>query len=215
MTNQTSRAKKKRALMKLIRSIPESQEFAAVLFGAPETSEHAHDRTIGIVGAAYVERGIARAIRTHFKSNPVDPDFVRVFEDESAPLRDFAAKTRLALALGVISGDEYNDLELIRRIRNVFAHAESRIGFSTEAVSDLCGDLNLEYENRFLAEMRDGPLRDATSLASDARRKFVTAVVLHHVKLAFYPGFEKFTSTLVSLAESPVIQKLMRGEPIS
>jgi DNA-binding MltR family transcriptional regulator len=50
----------------------------------------------------------------------------------NAPLGTFSARITGALALGVISEDEYHDLEIIRVVRNHFAH-QLKASFATTA----------------------------------------------------------------------------------
>jgi len=39
-----------------------------------------------------------------------------------APISSFSARILLAFTLGLIAEDEYHDLEVIREIRNMYAH---------------------------------------------------------------------------------------------
>src|SRR5262249_23088552 len=119
MTIRVSKTKKKQALATLMRSTPASEDLKQLFYelcSPPAANEHAHDRTVAIVGATFVEAALAKAIKTHFKEDRSDPGFAYVFDNDEAPLRDFAAKNRLALALGVISRQEFDNLELVRRI---------------------------------------------------------------------------------------------------
>ncbi|QQO19447.1 hypothetical protein JJB98_05790 [Bradyrhizobium diazoefficiens] len=45
-----------------------------------------------------------------------------LFEGGNAPLGTFSARAKLAFTLGLVSEKEFQDLELIRKIRNEFAH---------------------------------------------------------------------------------------------
>jgi DNA-binding MltR family transcriptional regulator len=55
----------------------------------------------------------------------------------SAPLGSFAAKIRLAHLLGLISKDFYSDLEMMKEIRNRFAHDLSAVSFDQQSISPI------------------------------------------------------------------------------
>jgi hypothetical protein len=64
-----------------------------------------------------------------------------LFKGESAPLSSFSARIKMAYALGLISEPEYKNCDIIRKIRNDFAHKfELRFSFEDRRVKDLCGN---------------------------------------------------------------------------
>ena len=66
-----------------------------------------------------------------------------LFEEEAAPLRDFAAKIRMGYALGLFGEETKKNLDIIRAIRNVFAHAAHPVNFSTVEISNACALLTV------------------------------------------------------------------------
>ncbi len=66
-----------------------------------------------------------------------------LFVDEAAPLRDFSAKVRIGYAVGLFGEDTKNNLDIIRLIRNAFAHAPSPVRFSTLEVRNACALLKI------------------------------------------------------------------------
>lgn len=66
-----------------------------------------------------------------------------MFEDDGAPLRDFGSKIRLSYALGIIGAKAKADLDLIRHIRNTFAHSRAELTFELPEVADACALLTL------------------------------------------------------------------------
>jgi hypothetical protein len=56
-----------------------------------------------------------------------------------APLSSFAAKIRVAHAFDIIGQKAKADLELMREIRNAFAHVRRAITFETPAIAEACG----------------------------------------------------------------------------
>lgn len=64
--------------------------------------------------------------------------------DGTGPLATFAAKIQVARALAWISKETFEDLEVIRRIRNDFAHKfDHNLSFTDESISNRCRDLKV------------------------------------------------------------------------
>lgn len=55
---------------------------------------------------------------------------------------NFGAKIKLAFCLGLISSDETNDLDVIRKVRNHFAHSKE-CSFNDQKVIDLCKNFRI------------------------------------------------------------------------
>ena len=68
------------------------------------------------------------------------PDVSKLTSSFNAPFGTFSSRVIGTLALGIISPDEYHDLEIIRGIRNDFAH---RLGmtFEDQSIRDRCANL--------------------------------------------------------------------------
>jgi hypothetical protein len=66
-----------------------------------------------------------------------------LFEEEASPLRDFAARTRMGYALGLFGEETKKSLDIIRLIRNAFAHAPSPVRFSTPEIEEACALLKV------------------------------------------------------------------------
>lgn len=57
--------------------------------------------------------------------------------DTNDPLSSFASKIKIAFCLGLISSDEYDDLQIIRDIRNTFAHYLTDCDFTQQRIRSL------------------------------------------------------------------------------
>jgi hypothetical protein len=77
------------------------------------------DRGLAIVGGAIVQGALKELILRTFTR--VTGTIKNMFEPDGA-LAAFASQIRLAYALGLIDHATYNDLELVRKIRNKAAH---------------------------------------------------------------------------------------------
>jgi mannitol operon repressor len=70
----------------------------------------------------------------------------QLVEGANAPLGTFSARIEACYALGLTSDDEHNDLTLIRRIRNEFAH-NIETTFGTPSIVSRCSQLRLKAED--------------------------------------------------------------------
>lgn len=77
------------------------------------------DRGCVLVAASVLDEGLEQLLRAEM------PDDAKLLGDlfrNSGPLATFWARSRVAFALGYISKDTFEDLEIIREVRNRFAH---------------------------------------------------------------------------------------------
>jgi hypothetical protein len=76
------------------------------------------DRGIAVIGGALVEPELTRFIVAHL----IEPEEGRSLFDRGRPLEAFGSQITLAYAIGLISKNIRDDLDLVREIRNKFAH---------------------------------------------------------------------------------------------
>ena len=89
--------------------------------------QHESPRASALVGAAYLDYCLGKIIAAFLTDEKLAADLVNGF---NAPLGTFNARIRMAFALGLISKDEYYNLELVRKIRNEFAHGLHGLSFT-------------------------------------------------------------------------------------
>jgi mannitol operon repressor len=95
-----------------------------------------------IVGAAFLDAGL-REILANFlidEKNAVD-ELIGSEEKVDCPLSFFGARIKAAYCLGLISKDERDDLNLIRRVRNRFAHKLHDLSIDDKKIIDWCNSL--------------------------------------------------------------------------
>jgi DNA-binding MltR family transcriptional regulator len=103
------------------------REFARMLLEQQES-----DRGCVIFGAAHLEDDLEALLRAHCLKDAnavkkvVDPLF-HVY----APFSTFSAKIHVSYALGLIEEQLHTTLDLIRRLRNDFAHERKAVSFQT------------------------------------------------------------------------------------
>jgi hypothetical protein len=120
---------KKPSLRDLSKLPPDESELGAVW---AEINLQSH-RAAAVLGGALVEDALQFAIKTHFVYlSRSDED--KLF-DYQGPLASFDAKIRVGYAIALYGPVVRNDLDVIRRIRNGFAHARKPITFDTSQVA--------------------------------------------------------------------------------
>ncbi len=109
------------------------------LRGALKRFTEQKDRGTALIGAAWLDDALEQLLRKAFrnKKKPVEellhPD---------GPLGTLSARARLAYALGLLEPTAWHDIELIRRIRNQFAHSREDLRFSKPTIRDRCRELH-------------------------------------------------------------------------
>jgi hypothetical protein len=135
-----SRGAKKPSLTTLSRMTPTEQDFAATYQEANSGS----DRVAVIILAAQLQNSMARRIIQEL--GEVDDQTIEHLYDRDAPLSSFYSTSILALAMGIIDQDTFEQVNIIRRIRNLFAHAPVHVTFKSELVSAESMKLNLNAQ---------------------------------------------------------------------
>jgi hypothetical protein len=87
------------------------------------------DRACALVAGSAISEGLADLLTLHF-AKLKEFDINHLFYDRGAPLIDFATRTDIAFALGLISPQERHVANIIRKIRNEFAHTLAQFTFS-------------------------------------------------------------------------------------
>lgn len=103
--------------------------------------EGAPDRVVAIVCGALLERALENGIATRLRV--LKRNRYKEIFDTGGVLIGFQAKIRMAYALNLFGEATYAELNLIREIRNVFAHAAHGVRFSTPRIARHCSKLKL------------------------------------------------------------------------
>lgn len=99
------------------------------------------DRGAALVGAAMLDARLERILSLCLIDNKAKKDLLC---GSSAPLGTFSAKINICSALGFITQKEYEEINLIRKIRNEFAHQLDEITFSQKPICDYCLQLKAD-----------------------------------------------------------------------
>jgi hypothetical protein len=95
------------------------------------------DRARAVLLASFVENALQTFVGWHIRPSFTSENF-RLLFGANAPLSSFSAKILTAYAFNWYGPDTRHDLDLIRELRNGFAHSRSSFSFETNEVSAVC-----------------------------------------------------------------------------
>lgn len=136
----SSHSKVNAALRSLLAKRPKSLTALGIVdrFEAGSPLEPGDDRGVVLVSTALVEQLLEDAILVHcLKSYESPPDRDRLFGGDPATgnaVGSLHAKIILGNALGLYGPNFRDDLDRLRRIRNVFAHAKMPLSLKSQAI---------------------------------------------------------------------------------
>jgi hypothetical protein len=122
------RGKARTKLHDLSRVPPELDDWIALT-----ARERQHPIATAILGAGLVEHHVAALLRTRFKRRD-DRTWAMLVGDDRCPLYSFNSKIVVGYALGIYDQGMRSDLDIVRKIRNAFAHSKRAIQFDHPAV---------------------------------------------------------------------------------
>lgn len=162
------------------KSIP---SFDLNAFSGPFRAES--DRACAVLGAALLDARLESLYNRR----------LRCFTDEllsnNGPLGTFSARIRVARALAWISDDVQYDLNLIRTIRNEFAHNfDHALSFADQSIADKCRALRVAQV-----------LIDANESAASRPHRNLSAEVIRAMGAIFQPPRQRFEVTVEMLAQ--------------
>lgn len=132
------------------------------------------DRGAALVGAALLDSRLERLLLSHMLPGKIADDLVK---GGNAPLGSFSARINATFAFGLITTKERQDLNLIRGIRNEFAHSEHGLTFADQKIVGLCSSLI----SRRPPDMISGPV------GYPPRQRFNDAVIFTAMQLWYRP----------------------------
>lgn len=128
-----------------------------------EASNAETDRGKALVSASVVEEMLAEILRA-FLANGAETK--RLFDAPNAPLSTLSAKALMCRSLRLIDAVEYRDIDLVRKIRNEFAHSVT-CSFKDEKIRDWAQKMKVGMG--ILDDLEEGHV----SRADDPRQRFV------------------------------------------
>lgn len=111
------------------------------------------DRGAVLVACCYLEDKIGEALRDRLVAGT---GLDRLFEGGNAPFGTFSARIAGAHALGLVDDEGFRHLEMIRKIRNHFAH-ELNASFEDPKIADRCNAFEPTDPDSLAALQRNDP----------------------------------------------------------
>jgi mannitol operon repressor len=108
-----------------------------------------------LIAGGYLEELLKRVLLGFMRDVKEAEELV---DGSNAPLATFSARTQACFALGLIEDNEYQELVLIRRIRNEVAH-NAKASFDDPAIASRCREL------KYRAPGNSNPVGQFTSAA--------------------------------------------------
>lgn len=112
--------------------VPGAKEQANILFRIGEELEKESDRGCALVAAAYLENEITELLGRFFIEQGEKAK--EALFDFNGPLGFFSSKIKTSAALGLIPQEIQVALDLIRKLRNDFAHLHEPLDFESSAI---------------------------------------------------------------------------------
>lgn len=130
------------------------------------------DRGLPLVGAALIDEKLLNTLESFFVEGK---SAKKLLSAPNAPLSTFSSRIDACHALALIDKFEFQEIGLIRKIRNEFAHAKHGLSFESEKIKGLCTSLQ-------------SPLPESGDYPVDTPRfRLVNAIVCIVLRLYYRP----------------------------
>ncbi len=96
------------------------------------------DRGSALIAIAWVDDALEVCLRAFFRD---DKNIVDAVLQPMGPLGSFSSRIKTAYLLGIITASLYSELEIMRKIRNDFAHVRQAVRFNDQSIKDRCKSL--------------------------------------------------------------------------
>lgn len=128
------------------------------------------DRGAALVGASLIDQKLADTLRAFFVAAKSAGELL---DGGNAPLGTFSARIKAAHALGLIDSFELAECDLIRKVRNEFAHSIHGTTFTQLKITALCGRLRSDLPG------------ERKAFENNPRGVFINAVILTVMHLTY------------------------------
>lgn len=129
--------------------VPGTKQRTEILFRIGAELNKESDRGCALVAAAYLENEINELLSSFFVKQGVRAR--AALFDFNGPVGTFSSKIKMSTALGLIPEEIHNSLDLIRKMRNEFAHLHEPLDFDSpkirQQVISLLPSLNASQES--------------------------------------------------------------------
>ena len=137
------------------------------------------DRAAAVLVGAEIDNRLTQLLEAYFL--PKSKRSTRLLEQDG-PLGTFSSKIEIIYRIGFIPPEFHQDLQIVRNIRNDFAHKGAGLCFTDNRMRDLCN--NLFCSSDMKAPSKD----DSDAYNAYPRNRFLTSagIILGHLTLLKY-----------------------------
>lgn len=142
-----------------------------------------NDRARAIMLASVLETALDEFIESRLRPKFNSEDHNLLF-DFNAPLGTFSAKTLVPYAFGMFGPDTKHDLDMVRILRNGFAHCRKPFDFETPEISPICEHLRAPdsqgafIPHGYLSIVSDDDLQAASDKTHPRTRFIMTCFIV-------------------------------------
>ncbi|PKB43054.1 mannitol repressor [Cellulophaga sp. RHA19] len=122
------------------------------------------DRGAVLLAGSILDEWLLEIIESYLIKDKVSKELLLGF---GAPLGTFSAKTKVAYSLGLIEKKEYEEINIIRKIRNEFGHSWKGVNFESTKIEKECNKLDWL-----------GPIDDSIKRTNRSKFNFTIAILL-------------------------------------
>ena len=151
------------------------------LLEAQEEFQNESDRGCALLGAAQVDYLLGKAIEMRLERREETKQ--ALLFDPMAPLSSFSARTLAAYAMRIIGPITRSDIDIIRDVRNDFAHTVGSVDFGEPSIARRC--MSLQHPRLFASAHG----HEVESIIFNPRMMYVTAVVFFAGDLKVFVGY--------------------------
>jgi Mannitol repressor. len=124
----------------MTRRKPESRLDVSELPTLAKALDQASGRGTALLATAWLDDALDQFVRSRCLD---DAAVLRFLFENRGPLESFYSRIQVAYAFGLIGADVRNELNLIREIRNEFAHIRDPLSFSDPSIEARCKSLQV------------------------------------------------------------------------
>lgn len=141
------------------------------------------DRARAVMLGAVAENALTIFVK-YAARQALNSDDKRQLFDFNGPLGTFSSKILVAYAFNLFGPDTRHDLDLIRILRNEFAHSRRSFNFEMSAVKNVCNHLKAPDSPRafiphgYLSSVTDKELKDASDKKHPRTRYIMTCHII-------------------------------------
>lgn len=110
-----------------------------------ETFHKESDRGAAILSGSFAEHALGLYLKHRIQDKKVADELFNAM----GPLSSFSQRVTIAYAFNLIPHSNYKDFEIIRKVRNHFAHHPLDTTFTTPEIQKMCTSLSMYAETSF------------------------------------------------------------------